>query len=98
MMDRSGKVYQGGGTLTSIASTHPRVQVTVDPELAAALAELGAGKPRSQAVRDLAMRGAEAIRREHADRRAAIAFLRRLDESDDEGFDFSLSARLHAER
>ncbi len=91
-------MYQSDGTLTSMAPLHPRVQVTVDPELAAALSELGAGKPRSQAVRDLALRGAEAIRKEQGDRRAAIEFLRRLDEGEDEGFDFSVAARLHAGR
>jgi hypothetical protein len=42
--------------------TKPRIQVTLDPELAAAVAEFGGTQPRSQAVRELALRGAEAMR------------------------------------
>jgi hypothetical protein len=72
--------------------------VTLDPELADAVAELGGSKPRSRAVRDLAVRGAEAIREEGATREEALEFLRRLDAEEDERFDFSISARLHAER
>lgn len=84
-----------------MASAKSRIQVTLDPELMSALAELGGNGPRSRAVRDLAVRGAEAIRAERDDRREALEFLRRLDEGEDEGegrFDFSVSARLHAER
>ncbi len=79
-------------------STKSRVQVTLDSELAAAVAELGGTKPRSRAVRDLALRGAEAIRAEQDRRREAIEFLRRLDSGEDDRFDFSVSERLHAER
>ncbi|HLI60351.1 MAG TPA: PIN domain-containing protein [Solirubrobacteraceae bacterium] len=50
-----------------------RVQVTVDAELAAVLAEFG-GRSRSQAVRDLAVRGAEALRAAaRNERRCAIS-------------------------
>ncbi len=82
-----------------MASTKPRIQVTIDPELADALAELGDAQPRSRAVRDLALRGAEAARAEREQREEALEFLRRLDAGEDEdGYDFSVSARLHAER
>lgn len=74
-----------------------RVQVTVDPELAAALAEFG-GRSRSRAVRDLAIRGAEALRDDQHRREEAIEFLRRISTGDDDRFDFSVSAELHASR
>ncbi len=76
----------------------PRIQVTLDSELAAAVAELGGAKPRSQAVRDLALRGAEAIRAEQDRRQEAIEFLQRLDSGEDDRYDWSVSERLHAER
>lgn len=76
----------------------PRVQVTVDPELAAALAEFGRSGARSRAIRDLALRGAEAMRAEQRGRREALEFLRRLDLGEDDRFDFSVSAQLHAGR
>jgi membrane-bound lytic murein transglycosylase B len=79
-------------------TTKPRIQVTLDSELAAALAEFGDVEPRSRAVRDLALRGAEAIRAERTARNDAIEFLRRLDSGEDDRFDFSVSERLHAER
>lgn len=75
-----------------------RVQVTLDQELEAAVAELGAGRPRSRAVRDLAVRGAEAIRAEQTSRREAIEHLKRIANGEDDGYDFSISAQLHAER
>lgn len=81
-----------------VPSTKPRIQVTLDAELAAAVAELGEAKPRSRAVRDLALRGAQAIRSEQNRRQEAIEFLRRLDSGEDDRFDFSVSERLHAER
>jgi hypothetical protein len=77
--------------------------VTVDPELAAALAEFGGrsrsrSRSRSRAVRDLAVRGAEALRDEHSRREEAIEFLRRISTGEDDRFDFSVSAELHATR
>jgi hypothetical protein len=80
-----------------MAATSSRVQVTVDPELAAALSEFG-GRSRSRAVRDLAVRGAQALREEHRRREDALEFLRRLDSGEDDRFDFSVSAELHAAR
>ncbi len=79
-------------------STKLRVQVPLDSELAAAVAELGGTKPRARAVHDLALRGAQAIRSERDRRQEAIEFLRRLDSGEDDGYDFSVSERLHAER
>ncbi len=86
-------VYQRSGTLRVVR----RIQVTVDPELAGALAEFG-GPSRSRAVRDLAVRGAQALREEQRRREEAIQFLRRLDSGEDDRFDFSVSAELHAAR
>jgi hypothetical protein len=79
-------------------STTPRIQVTLDPELAGAVAELGGAEPRSRTVRDLALRGAEAIRAERHQREEALEFLRRLDAGEDDRFDFSVSEQLRAER
>ncbi len=79
-------------------STKPRIQVPLDPDLAAAVAELGGGKSSARAVHDLALRGAEAIRAEEQRLQTALEFLRRLDSGEDDRFDFSVSARLHAER
>lgn len=43
-----------------MATKHPRVQVTVDPALAEAMAAVDANpKSRSRLIRDLALRGAE---------------------------------------
>lgn len=76
----------------------PRIQVTVDEELEAALRELGDGKSRSRAVHDLALRGAEAMREKQRGKRAAIEHLLRIANGEDNGYDFSVSERLHAER
>jgi hypothetical protein len=76
----------------------PRIQVTLDPELAAAVAEFGGSQPRSRAVRDLALRGAEAMRAEQSARRDARAHLRRIASGEDDRYDFAVSASLHAAR
>lgn len=81
-----------------MASTKPRIQVTVDAELSAALAELGGTEPRSRAVRDLAVRGAEAIRAEQAALSDALEHLDRIATGEDDGYDFAVSERLHATR
>jgi metal-responsive CopG/Arc/MetJ family transcriptional regulator len=57
--------------------TQRRVQVTVDRELDAALAEFG-GRSRSRAVRDLAVRSAEALREEEHPRGFAVPSTQRL--------------------
>jgi len=83
---------------SGVPSAKPRIQVTLDHELATAVAELGRGKSSSRAVRDLALRGAVAIRAEEQQLQDALEFLRRLDSGQDDRFDFSVSAQLHAER
>jgi hypothetical protein len=87
-------VYHAAGTLAGIA----RVQVTVDPELEEALAELGGGVSRSRAIRDLALRGAAEVRAEQERRADAVATLDRIATGEDDGFDFAVSAALHGER
>ncbi len=86
------------GTLGVVPSAKPRIQVTVDKDLAAAVAEFGGGKSRSRAVHDLALRGADAIRAENRRLQESREFLRRLDAGEDDRFDFSVSTQLHAER
>jgi hypothetical protein len=83
---------------TPVPPTKPRVQVTLDTELAAAVAEFGGTEPRSRAVRDLALRGAEAIRAERAGGRDALEHLRRIAAGEDDGYDFVVSEQLHASR
>lgn len=79
-------------------SAKPRIQVTLDNELAAAVAEFGGTEPRSRAVRELALRGAEAFRAERNARREAHEHLRRIATGEDDGYDFAVSERLHASR
>ncbi len=61
-------VYQGGGTLTSLMATaKSRIQVTVDDELASAMSRIDpCPASRSGLVRDLALRGAQALEEERA--------------------------------
>ncbi len=80
-----------------MSTTRPRIQVTVDRELGVALSEFG-GSSRSRAVRDLAIRGADALREEKRRRQEAIEFLQRIATGEDDRFDFSISAELHAAR
>lgn len=75
-----------------------RVQVTVDPELEEALTLLGGGLPRSRAIRDLALRGAAALRAERAQHARALVTLDRIATGEDDGFDFAVSAAFHDER
>lgn len=95
---RSRDGVPGHWYTASVASTNPRVQVTLDSELAAAVAEFGGTEPRSRAVRDLALRGAEAIRAERADKREAREHLLRIAAGADDGYDFAVSEQLHASR
>jgi hypothetical protein len=75
-----------------------RVQVTVDSELEEALTLLGRGLPRSRAIRDLALRGAAALRSERTQRAQALATLDRIATGEDDGFDFAVSTAFHDER
>jgi hypothetical protein len=47
---------------------------------------------------NLAMRGAEAIRAERTALREALEHLDRIATGEDDGYDFAISERLHAER
>jgi hypothetical protein len=81
-----------------VPPTKPRIQVTYDSELAAAVAEFGGTEPRSRTVRELALRGAEAFRAERDARREAHEHLRRIATGEDDGYDFAISEQLHASR
>ena len=59
-----------------MATKHPRVQVTIDPELAKAMATLDAHpKSKAKLVRDLAIRGAEVAAEEQRKHDEAIEVL-----------------------
>jgi hypothetical protein len=81
-----------------MASSNSRVQVTIDSELASALAEFGGSLPRSRAVRDLALRGAETMRAEQVRSDDAREHLSRILAGEDDRYDFAVSASLHAAR
>lgn len=81
-----------------MASTKPRIQVTVDSELAAALAELGAGRSRSAAVRELALRGAESMRVEREAAVRAREHLEQIAAGADDRYDFAVAEALHRDR
>jgi hypothetical protein len=81
-----------------MASTHPRVQVTVDPELAAAMEAVDPHpQSRSRLIRDLAIRGAEAERDERERRERAIEHLLRISSGETE-YDFDAARAIHAQR
>jgi hypothetical protein len=81
-----------------MASTHPRVQVTVDPELAAAMEAVDPHpQSRSRLIRDLAIRGAEAERDARAQRAHARDYLLSISSGETE-FDFDAARAIHAER
>lgn len=80
-----------------MATPRPRIQVTVDDELAAALSEFR-GISRSSTVRDLAMRGVQALREEKRHEREALELLKRIADGRDDRFDFSVTAELHTDR
>jgi hypothetical protein len=62
-----------------MATRHPRVQVTVDPELAEAMAAVDAHpKSRSRLIRDLALRGANALAEEQQRRSEAREFFHKV--------------------
>lgn len=59
-----------------MAPAHARIQVTVDDELARALARVDASPAsRSRQIRDLALRGAAAVEQERARSDEALAVL-----------------------
>ncbi len=79
-------------------SSHPRVQVTVDPELATAMAAIDPHPAsRSRLIRDLALRGAEAERRAPERRRDAIEHLLSIARGETD-YDFDRAREINAER
>ena len=81
-----------------MATKHPRVQVTVDPELAEAMAAVDAHpKSRSRLIRDLALRGAEVVADEHQRHDEAKEF---LPQSREWGIDLDMTGarEAHEER
>jgi hypothetical protein len=81
-----------------MASSHPRVQVTVDPELAAAMDAIDPRpRSRSRLIRELALRGAEAERAARERRRDALEYLLSI-ASGDTDYDFDAAREIHAER
>jgi hypothetical protein len=81
-----------------MSSAKLRIQVTVDSELAAALAEFGGAESRSRSVRDLALRGAQAIRASQAAEGEAREHLLMIAGGLDDRYDFAVSERLHGSR
>ncbi len=81
-----------------MATTTPRVQVTVDDELAEALAGVPArAGSRSRLIRDLALRGARAEREDHERQQQAIDYLIAIADGEVD-FDFDTLREIHAER
>jgi hypothetical protein len=81
-----------------MATKHPRVQVTVDPELEDAMAAVDAHpQSRSRLIRDLAMRGAEAWAEEQQRRGEAREFFRKVATGEID-YDFAALAEVLEER
>lgn len=77
-----------------MATKHPRVQVTVDPELRDAMAAVDAHpKSRSRLIRDLALRGAEATQEDRVRREEAKEFFRKVASGE---IDFDLTGAQEA--
>jgi hypothetical protein len=81
-----------------MATKNPRVQVTVDPELAEAMASVDAHpKSRSRLIRDLALRGAAATEEDRVRRERAKVFLRKV-ASGEIDLDLTGAREAHEER
>jgi hypothetical protein len=81
-----------------MATTNPRVQVTVDPELGAALSAVEPHPAsKSRLIRDLALRGAEAAEEEKGRREEAIDFLCEVADGNIP-YDFEAAREVHEER
>jgi hypothetical protein len=79
-------------------ASHHRVQVTVDPELAAVMEAVDPHpRSRSRLIRRLAIRGAQAERDERERRARAIAHLLSISAGETD-YDFDAARVLHAER
>jgi hypothetical protein len=81
-----------------MAAVNPRVQVTVDPELGAALAAISPHPAsKSRLIRDLALRGAEASAEERKRYDEAIEFLCKVADGEVD-YDFDALGETLAER
>lgn len=81
-----------------MASKHPRVQVTVDPELAEAMDAVDAGpRSRSRLIRDLALRGAAATEEDRMRREEARETLLKIVRGEIE-LDLDAAREAHEER
>jgi hypothetical protein len=81
-----------------MATKHPRVQVTVDPELAQAMASVDAHPAsRSGLIRDLAIRGAEVALVERRKHKEAIEMLCKIADGEIE-YDFAALEEVIEER
>jgi hypothetical protein len=81
-----------------VAAVNPRVQVTVDPELGAALRAVEPHPAsKSRLIRDLALRGAEAVAEELGQREEAIDFLCKVADGEIP-YDFDAAREVHRER
>lgn len=81
-----------------MATTNSRIQVTVDEELAAALSRIDpAPASRSRLVRDLALRGAQAVESERARSGEALTILLEIADGKRD-YDLAASAEVAALR
>jgi hypothetical protein len=81
-----------------VPTSHPRVQLTVDPELAAELDAIDPRPPsKARQIRDLALKGAREERAEKQRDDEALAYLRGIATGEIE-YDFEASERALAER
>lgn len=96
--DGPGEGVPPGRYTSAMATSHPRIQVTVDPELAAALASVDP-TPASRAglVRELAIRGAGIVAVERREASLATELLLAIADGDD-GYDLAAPLALHAGR
>lgn len=81
-----------------MATAHPRIQVTVDDELEQALTRVDpAPASKSRLVRDLALRGAQAIEQERASASDALTVLLEIADGTRD-YDLAASGELSASR
>ena len=81
-----------------MAAVNARIQVTVDDELASALAHVDPSpSSRSRLVRDLALRGAEAVRLERARSGEAVMVLLEIADGK-RGYDLAAADEVAARR
>jgi metal-responsive CopG/Arc/MetJ family transcriptional regulator len=81
-----------------VPTRHPRIQVTIDHELAEALDAVDPRPAsRSALLRDLALRGAAAERSERERRQASREFLLRVVRGETD-YDPATAAEVHVER